>query len=259
MDITRYGAVNQQHERPGLSDQYTFIPTTRVIDVMDSRGWIPSRITEAKALKHQGYQTHMIRFRQRESQPLAVVGDTHPEIVLTNNHAGVASFTLMAALFRLACSNGMIVADSTFQKVSIRHVGYADELVMEAIEGITDTLPRIGDKVKDFKQIELTRDEQEVFAMSSLLVKYGDEEVERRNFDPSRLLEARRRSDDSPTLWSTYNKVQENLINGGRFERSKVKRTMMKSRKVSSVTEDVRINQGLWLLTEQMAKMKGAN
>ena len=96
-----------------------------------------------------------------------------------------------------------------------------------------------------------------MYARAALLVKYGEEEVERRHFDYSYLLAPVRREDREPTLWSAYNRVQEKLVNGGRFERAPKGKTVLKSRGLKSVTEDIRINQGLWMLTERMAQMKG--
>jgi hypothetical protein len=259
VDLGKFAAITQQQEKESLSDKYTFIPTTRVIDVMESKGWVPVRAQQAYAkAANQGFQKHMVRFRQEGVQSVLALDKVFPEIVVTNAHNGLSSFVIMAGLFRLVCLNGMVVADSTFHKHIIKHLGYADALVLAAIDQIADTTPRIASRVRDFDQIELTKDEQGIYAMAALTVKYGEEGAGERKFSPEHLIQPIRRDDNRPTLWATYNQVQEKLLKGGRFEQNpKPGRRMVKSRPVTSVTEDVRINQGLWLLAEELAKHKG--
>ena len=259
-DISNMASIMQDHAKDTVSDKYTFIPTTRIIDVLARKGWYPAVAREAWAKpENRGFQKHMVRFRQERQDSIITLDKVVPEIVVTNSHGGASSFQLMAGLFRFICLNGMVVADSTFAKHSIKHLGYADVQVLDAVDMMMDTTPRIANRVHDFQQIELSKDEQNVYAMASLLVKYGEEEMERRTFDTDRLLRPRRVEDQAPTLWATYNRIQEKMIQGGsQYERTKQGKLAPKQRKVSSVTEDVRINQGLWMITEQMAKMKGA-
>ncbi len=260
-DISRVASIMQDHAKNTVSDKYTFIPTTRVVDVLAQKGWYPAIAHEAWAkLENRGFQKHMVRFRQEGANSVVAIDRVIPEIVVTNSHGGASSFQLMAGLFRFICLNGMVVADSTFAKHTIKHLGYADIQVLDAVDMMINTTPRITARVHDFQQIELTKDEQQVYAMASLLVKYGEEEMERRVFDTDQLLRPRRVEDQEPTLWATYNRIQEKMIQGGsQYERSKKNGKLgPRQRKVSSVTEDVRINQGLWLITEHMAKVKGA-
>lgn len=181
----------------------------------------------------------------------------------TNSHDGSSSFNLMAGLFRLACSNGMVVADSTFGSHKIRHMGYADYLVKDAIEDMMESIPRIESRVKEFQEIELTKDEAGVYVQSALIAKYGEEAVNDREFRKDMILAPKRREDTGDSLWKIYNRVQEKLINGGRFEvkqdRERAYRKYVgKAKAVNSINENIRINQALWTLTEEMAKIKTA-
>lgn len=263
VDLSRFTTINADRERQGLSSKYAFVPTMQVVKVMEASGWRPVIAQEQRCNNEGriGFQRHLIRFRQ-EGAPLIVEKDMiFPEIVLSNSHDGLASFRIMAGLFRVVCCNGLTVADSTFQTMSIRHMGYADAKVKDAIENLCDTIPMITDRVKEFQAIELTKDEQGVFAHAALIAKYGDidkpdEDGNKRAFDVPRLLAPVRTQDVTSTLWNTYNTVQEKLVKGARIERNVNSYRMKKARGINSIQENTRVNQALWALTEKMAELK---
>lgn len=260
INLDNFRAVTANTQANHVSSKYAFIPTTRAIQAFEAKNWSPVKVQEVRAREdRQGFQKHLIRFRYKNSAP--VLNDLHPEIVLINSHDGASSFQIMAGLFRLVCSNGLIIADEMFGCIRIKHMGYTDKAVHTAIEHVADSVPRITGRVKDFQTIDLTPDERGIFAAAALHIKYG-EEAENRAFDTEALLHARRYEDRGNDLWKTYNILQEKLIEtGGRFERKADtwgRQKMTRARRVNNIGEDVRINKGLWLLTEKMAELKGA-
>ena len=74
---------------------------------------------------------HMIRFRHADSLPSVAVGDSLVEVVLVNSHDGTSSYKLMAGIFRLVCSNGMVVSESMRDSIHCvtSFLQFADELV----------------------------------------------------------------------------------------------------------------------------------
>jgi hypothetical protein len=64
---------------------------------------------------------------------------------------------------------------------------------------------------------------------------------------PSLLLGCRREQDAGDDLWNTLNRVQENLLAGGLMRRAANGR-LMRTRRITSIREDVRINGALWSL-----------
>lgn len=265
INLSRFNAINADHERETLSNKYRFIPTTRVVNVLENMGWFPVKASEMKIRNtdRDGFQKHMICFRQHSDNSLVVKDTVFPEIVLTNSHDGLASFNLMAGLFRLVCENGLIIADSMFSTHSIRHMGYADQQVIEAVEAVADSVPRISNRVNEFQDIELTQDEQGVYAMAALEAKYGREELQKKDIDVNRMLVPFRYEDKTNSLWHTFNTVQEKLIKGGKYaiktpyaHHPNYKRPA-KMRGINSISESIRVNQALWTLTEKMAELKG--
>lgn len=265
VDIAKFSSINQNHAAEHTSQKYSYIPTTQVISVLEHHGWFPVLAIEMNSRKEEnrGFQKHMLAFRN-QAVTIANKDQLFPQIILTNSHDGLASFCLQTGIYRLVCGNGLVVADSMLEAKKIRHMGYTDQAVSLAIEEICDTVPTIGRRVNDFQVIDLTPDEKGVFAQAALIAKYGEDEVEKRDFNQDRLLAPVRYADQSNTLWSTFNVVQEKLISGGRFEtktdpdRPWRKKTG-KARAVNSISENIRINQALWMLTEKMAELKGIN
>ncbi len=243
-----------------VSDRYRFIPTIDVVEALRQQGWFPASVQESVARLEQkrGFTRHLVRFR---SEGCRIEFDGMlPEIVLVNSHDRGSSFTLMAGLFRLICSNGMVIQNADFGRVRVRHTGHdIMSTIMESVCSISGNVPRMAEAVDDFQTITLSPNEQGVFAESAAELRWGrDKETGKLNapFTPDKLLLARRQEDKGGSLWHTYNRVQENMIKGGLRGVSANGRRRVRTRKVSSVSEDVRLNSALWSLTEKMAQLK---
>lgn len=237
------------------SSRYGFIPTIHVVDALRGLGWLPVKAVEQRCRKadKRGYTKHLIRFRHSDSKALQQVGDSLPEVVLLNSHDATSAYQMHAGLFRLVCSNGLVVADSTFNKISIRHSGDVIGRVIEGVAQIVEETPAIADSVARLQHIHLTEKEQHVYAAAALTLKY--DEPEAAPITSEKLLKPRRGADSDSSLWSTFNRVQENLIRGGLLGRN-ARGMPARTRAINSITEDTRINKALWLLTETMAGLK---
>jgi hypothetical protein len=67
----------------------------------------------------------------------------------------------------------------------------------------------------------------------------------------------KRKEDNKRDLWTTFNVVQENLIKGGvKIWKTEGKKRKVKSRQVTAINEDVRLNKALWILAEEMKQIK---
>src|SRR5258708_18598080 len=116
---------------PGVSSRYAFVPTAQLVGRLRDAGSAPVSAVEQKVKldERRGFQKHLIRFQRRDVVP--VKGEYTPELCLINSHDRSSAYQLHAGLFRFVCGNGMIVADTTFGRVSIRHSGFTPEDVIE--------------------------------------------------------------------------------------------------------------------------------
>ena len=125
-----------------VSEKYSHIPTERVMDDMEALGWNVVDAKEIKARQNQGFQKHMLIFANPEIVINGNDGDTvFPRILLTNSHDGKNAFSFQAGLFRLVCSNGLVIADEQFGKMKIRHMGYDFEALQSLITEMVEKLP----------------------------------------------------------------------------------------------------------------------
>lgn len=234
-----------------LSDKYKFIPTIDVVDALAAQGFTPAKVMESRVRKldKQGFAKHMIRFRNSDILPQ--VGDLVPEIILTNSHDGSSAFQISAGLYRLVCSNGLTVGNEQMS-VRQRHSGQIDD-VLEGVFNVVDEFPEIARTAKEWQGIQLTDPQRIAFARAAMPLRWDGGENENYPVNPSHLLNYHRTADSGSDLWTTFNRVQENIIKGGvRAVGSDGRRR--RSKAVNSVNEDQRLNKALWTLAAEMAK-----
>lgn len=237
-----------------MSEKYRFFPTSEIVSALMDNGFVPTRAFESNTRKEdkRGFVKHVVRFRHADMMKAAVVGAEVPEIVLLNSHDGTSSYKLMCGIFRLVCSNGMVVKSGSIDEVSVRHSG-RDDLVGQVIEGsyrVIEEAPKAIQQVESWKQIELKPEAQIAFAESAIELRGTSLDVQ-----PSELLRLRRYEDKKDDLWTVMNRVQENLIRGGYIGRNTETGQRQRVRGVKSVDGDTKLNRALWVLTERMAEI----
>jgi hypothetical protein len=152
-------------------------------------------------------------------------------------------------IFRVVCTNGLIVSRGAFPTFSVPHRGnIVDDVVAHAL-GIAERFDVLAAQVERMEQRQLFKDEQLRFAERALALRYPDPTPA--GMPASQLLQCRRPEDTGDDLYCTLNKVQENLLRGGLTRRSASGR-LVRTRRISSIKEDVRINSGLWELAAEV-------
>ena len=231
---------------PHVSTNYTHIPTSQVIEDMITLGWTPVSAQEVKSRKSIGFQKHIIRF---QNQNITITGkdgdDVFPELLLTNSHDGKNAFHLRVGLYRVVCSNGLVVADAEFSNVAIRHTGYTFEELRQQVVMLIDTLPNLVQKINKFRATPLTQEQMEEFAIKAAEYRWKHQTI---TITPADLLAVERGEDNGSDLWAVFNRVQEKLVNGGiSYHNGKKKR---KVRALKNFTQDMVFNGELWELAE---------
>jgi len=225
---------------PALATHY--IPTERVLTGLCRAGFEPVAARQVRTrAANVAYARHMIRLRRRfETIKLK---DAVPEVVLLNSHDGTSAYHLRLGLFRVVCTNGLIVATGTFPSVRVMHRhDVVDAVVTGAIE-LSERFEQLAHEVRLMEQRLLFRDEQRHLAERALSLRYHD--APHSGMQPSQLLTCRRPEDSRESLWTLLNRIQENLIRGG-LVRHAASGRLSRTRRITSIREDVRLNTGLW-------------
>jgi len=242
------------HESRG--DKYAYIPTSRVVQGLRNEGFVPMAVGQSRTRipGKADFTKHLLRFRH-ESLINPAVGQDVPEVIVVNSHDGTSSYNIMGGVFRLVCSNGLIVGDTT-SEVRVRHSGNILDNVIEGSFQVVNDVQRVMPVIEDWKRLELTLEQRMAYAQSALGLRWDadDDGVVQAPVVPGSLLQIKRFDDRKSDLWTTFNVVQENLIRGGVRGRGTTGKRMT-TRAVSSVSENVRLNKSLWSLTQRMAEL----
>lgn len=236
-------------KRLGITERYVHVPTTQVIEDIIQLGWEPIQAVQVNARKKKGFQRHMVKFVNRDF----IKEDTteYPELLLSNSHDGTTSFTLDVGIFRLICSNGMVVKSEDFGSMKVRHYGYDFDVIKSAVSEMMQKIPEYLRQVEGMKSTKLEREQQLEFARKAAMLRFANstEDTIEKIVDMEDVLGIERKEDDGDGLWEVFNRIQEKIING-KFE-YKMGNKERKARPVKGFRQQVKLNQDLWELASQ--------
>lgn len=236
----------------GVSERYEFIKTSDIVEKMMTEGFIPVMASDCKVrnLTKKGFAKHVIKFRH--SSLLNTTNTEVPELVLTNSHDRTSAYVLQAGIFRIVCSNGLVVASEIYEKLSVKHIGNHADKVIEGSFKIIENIPAIMQQIDQWKSLQVAPELQIEYAKEA--VKLAPTTLE---FNPDLVLDYRRVEDKTNDLYTVFNRVQENILSGGLIGKSKNGK-FRHARAITGLNADNKLNQDLWKLTENTAKLIAA-
>lgn len=231
-----------------LSGKYTFIPTERVLAGLMSAGFVPVEARQASSRRASAvHARHIVRLRPRFRT--VELRDSVAEVVFLNSHDGTSAYQLRMGLFRVVCTNGLIVSHGAFPAYCVPHRGnVVDDVVAGAVR-VSERFEGLAAQVERMEQRRLMKDEQLAFAGRALALRFPAPEQGR--MQPSQLLTCRRPEDAGDDLWRVFNRCQEHLLRGGLSRRSAQGR-LTRTRAIRSIRRDVALNGQLWDLAAQV-------
>jgi hypothetical protein len=199
----------------------------------------------------------MLVFRNPEVVIHGNDNDTvYPQILVTNSHDGKNSFQFTAGLFRLVCSNGLVIAAEQFADKKIRHVGYSFEEVQAIVSELVDQLPVTVEVMNKFKSTILSQEQKVEFAKKAIETRFdkvneNQDIVKDYGLNIEDILKPTREEDEGDDLWNVFNVLQEKVIDGDFEYISGVK--LRKARRIKNFKQDLKINQELYEIASQFA------
>ena len=242
---------------PDVSKKYLFVNTEKIIDDLDKLGWKPVEVAQRKSIKAEGtiFSKHMVAFQNPDIKITSGDGDdAYPRILLTNSHDGMQAFKFSVGIFRLVCSNGLVVADEQFSEFKIKHKGYTFGELRKVVKQAVNDLPNRVQVMNDMKNRVLTQDEKNKLALDSMLIragiKLGSEQAESFKYDDETIediLDPKRDADRGDDLWRVFNVIQEKITQGD-FHAALRGAKVRKVRKIKSFEKDLKVNKELFKL-----------
>lgn len=237
-----------------VTDKYAKINTIKIVDVLRQSGFYPVKASQQRKLdqNNKPFAKHIIRFRNEQSiMRENNVGDSVPELILMNSHDGTSAYKMMFGIFRLVCSNGLVVASSTVAGISVRHSGDPREVferITQSAKDITSQSDKVFERVSAWQGKTLDINQALSFAEGACAIYSEGTESK---IEPALILRPRRWAEfNKIDLWSTFNIVQENFTKGG-FYQQNAQGFYRRARALSSIDRDVKLNKALWEYTDK--------
>lgn len=229
--------IDQPHAR--VSAKYQLVPTKLIAQKFFDLGF---KVDDYKSVRVRdasriGYQKHFVRL----SHPTMLTtshNDVKLQLLVTNSHDGSSSFSIKLGIFRLVCSNGLVVG-TTFESVTLRHTGMILEQIDGAIEKMVAQVKKLDAVLEKMKGITLTTEQIRSFYDKAVKVRYG----EKATIADVRVT-SRRTADDANDLFTVYNRVQEALIRGS--EARGANGRFRQRRAITNIGKDITINEKLF-------------
>lgn len=237
------------------SDKFVPVSTANVLDALLQEGFYPVKASQSRCrdAQRRDFTKHVVRLRHQDQlQNPVLVGGSVPEILITNANDGASSFSVGFGLYRLVCSNGLVVGKELASHAT-RHTGNGVlDNVIEGVYKVLEQRDEVLGRVERWSGIATTTDQQFELASRVAVARWGVDEngnIQTPLRNPSQLLTPRRREDTATDAFVILNRIQENVIRGGLPGRSESGRRV-RTRAVSSVNEDLRINRAIWNIAE---------
>jgi hypothetical protein len=232
----RVPAIFTKTPSPKVSNRYSFADSEYYLQKFIDADWT---IHSARQVSKSEYAPHQVILRNKD---IATVGDLLPQLIFTNSHNGIKKMTMDTGIYRLVCSNGLVVPTSITQSLSIKHIDLGDSTTDTIVNSFYEKIPIIMNSIDRMRNKILTNDEIDNFTYNALQIRF----INAVGININDVVKPSRIEDYSDDLWTVFNVIQEKLIRGGIQLPSK-----RHSRPINNFVNDNDINTKLWQLAEQ--------
>ncbi len=250
-------SVFAEREDDSRSSRYRFVPSSTLLDRMEDEGFLVVGAQEQASRQPDGSPTrkHLLRFCHADM--LRMPSEHRIEVAMINSHNGTSSYKLMAGIFRLVCTNGLMVGTQV-SEICVRHTGHAAKEVIAASLRLAGETPRLLHDIQRMQSVLVSYKDQLDMAYEAARLRLGEEFG--KVIAPEHLLRPRRHDDigytagGPATLWQAFNRIQENVIKGGvplrpQFSENGLRPARRRLRAVNGIDTNTRLNRALWDLT----------
>jgi len=228
------------------SRKYQMIHTKDILEPLDDLGWhcvsAQQRSTRKEEWTDKTY--HVLRFRNENLR----IGDDYLDLVIGNSHNASTSFKIQLGVYRLVCSNGLVVGQNIVSPLSIQHSGLSSVLVSMMAKMYAEMMCRyVEESISQMKNTLLTESGSKQLALQCAKLKHNEYEV-----NVNGLLVPKRYEDRSTDVWTTFNVIQEHIM-AGDYQIKGENGDWRMARKISSPASAVEINAKMFELALEAA------
>lgn len=213
LNLNNYPIIDRTHGSENVSSKYKAITTRNVIEHFMRKGFTPTKLDKARTLKseNEGYQKHIVTFDCPAEFPLKIDG-LQPKLHVLNSHNAKHSLQIFLGVYRLVCSNGLVVGTDLFRQ-HVRHVGNVEENLSKALKESTNAFDLVAERINQWQNIKLAPEQEAEFARRAFLQRVKSKNnllIFGSTIDS--IVKIRRTEDASADLFTLFNRIQEALI-----------------------------------------------
>lgn len=234
----------------GVSKNYSFIPTFQVIQEFLNKGWLIRDASQKRTIKANlnrlTFKKHFVRMYHPDQKQVVNGDELNPELVFMNSHDKSSAYRIKLGIIRFICWNGL-VSGTTYAAFKLTHYNLAQNK-LDGFHAYLETyLPQLIGSIKEWSETKVIKDLEDRFIEEAIKLRFDNNKTV--NLDDINLV--RRQQDNDPTLWTLFNRVQENLTLGGFKVVNPDNNKARKARAIKDPERNVRFNQDLWDLASR--------
>jgi len=252
------GSYMQENRHANVSDRFNVIQPAAIGAAMQEHGLTLASLSTGRG-RHPDkldFQRTLSRYRGPE---LFREGDkpVHLEVIYDSKHMGRGVDRILLGIYRMVCTNGLFVGMNFF-KHEIRHAGNTYDNLNIGIAAALGMQAKLTATIERMRSITLDAAQREAFALEAVKLLTPENALQVRH----RLLAPKRVEDTATDLWTVYNVVQENAMQGravgytlqslDAFQRPSVRAMTVRAIKPNS-GKDADFNQALFNVAEKIA------
>ena len=248
-----------------LTDRYQSLQTSSLLPLMADYGYFPVQAAQTRPRRlsdmlkvHASvseHRHHLISFARAED----LQRPDRPEVTLFNSHNGSGAVRLFAGIYRMICSNGIVIGSGT--EARIYHSKSAMSGFEDMLRQVVRNVPEVLATMERMKGVVVSYEQARQMAENAVALRWkrydgGDEKGSFYNNDTVLgALKAKRIEDMSYDLYTVFNRIQENVMRGNAFVKSVTTSEphgiMRKARPVNSVKAHTDLNAKLWAAVKE--------
>lgn len=250
-------AAFAKSQHPDRSDKYSFFSTAELLNIVEPLGWTPY---SGKQYGNKDYSRHIIRLNNSKMGFQNFGGDKiRPQILIDNSHDGYTKAQIHIGLFRLVCSNGLVVGmPGQHTSIKFRHMGINPEEIIQLIEQSSVHFDNIGEHIQEMTEVKMDKESKVQFAVQALayreptrFMKEGqvDFKAVTKALNPETFVTPLRSEDKADNLWNVFNIIQEKTVKG-LYDRKIESGKIVKVKPITNAVRSLEYNKKLWTLAE---------
>lgn len=246
-DITLPALQRNSGQADYLTSRYVRIDTADVIEALAAEGYTVAGVRQDKTRgRNPAHVRHEVDFRHPSMDGVVGERGTTPRVLFVNSHNGTVRAKFMLGLYRLICTNGMIIG-STWAQERALHVGDGAKQIIDRIREASKGTPQLFEAVKRMQGKQLSKSQQLDMAKAALRIRFGEQGADR--YNAADLLVPLRQEDEGNDVWRVFNRIQEHGTRT-RLVGHNAQGRAIQSRGINSIGGDHHWNQSLWQLAE---------